>query len=151
MCASLSPHVCACPSPSAAMFRYFIDVDDPAATVSRSDVVACLLVCVCVCVSSLFFSLSSDLSCHQLACTTDDERRTLQQLIVEALQSRLGLKSIWAKDVTLASFQVSIDAVHASSTPQLNNALYPFSQNVVSYTPILVDCFSTHLQSSLKR
>lgn len=64
----------------------------------------------------------------QLSCTTDDQRRTLQQLIVEAMQSRLGLKSIWAKDVTLSAFQ-----------------------NVLHFNPILVDCFATHLSSAVKQ
>jgi Ca2+-binding EF-hand superfamily protein len=61
-----------------AMFRYFLPDDDASAAVPRSDVIACL----------------------QLACSTDEDRKVLQQLIVEALQSRLGLKSLWARDVT---------------------------------------------------
>jgi hypothetical protein len=117
-----------------AMFRYFLPDDDASAAVPRSDVIACL----------------------QLACSTDEDRKVLQQLIVEALQSRLGLKSLWARDVTRSAFHVSaallpslLSTPRELCCPRTQPCLFA-AQNVLSFTPVLVDCFATHLQASLK-
>jgi hypothetical protein len=39
----------------------------------------------------------------QLCCSTDDQRGLMEHLMVEAMNTRLGLKSVWAKDINEAT------------------------------------------------
>ena len=55
----------------------------------------------------------------QLCCSTDDQRGMMSHLMVEAMNTRLGLKSVWAKDI--------------NDTTLLT---------ILKYNPMVVDCFN---------
>jgi hypothetical protein len=60
----------------------------------------------------------------QLVCKTDEQRLQQQRLMIEAFQTRLGLKTLWARDI---------------SAPTL--------QTLLAYNPMVVDRFSNDFSS----